>query len=56
MDDSRDAARYRWLNKQHNILIYIEDEKQTRTNVRLRCGVPLDKWIDARIETEKDGR
>ena len=48
-----DAARYRWLNKQHNMLIYIEDEAQTRANVRLRCGPPLDDWIDRRIEAER---
>ena len=46
------AARYAWLNKQHNFLIYIEDADETRQNVRLRCGVPLDEWIDARIKEE----
>ena len=50
---NRDAARYRWLNKQHNLLIYVEDEKQTRTNLRLRCGPPLDTWIDNRIDAER---
>ena len=52
----RDAARYRWLNKQHNFMVYVEDEKQTRTNLRLRCGLPLDEWIDLRIEDDRLSR
>ncbi len=48
----QDAVRYRWLNNQHNFMIYIENEHALRTNMRLRCGEPLDKWIDARIEEE----
>lgn len=50
--DAAAAARYRWLNKQHNFMIYIEGNDQMRTNVRLRCGEPLDTWIDARIREE----
>ena len=50
---ARDAARYRWLNKQHNFLIFIEAEPEMRReNVRLRCGEPLDAWLDKRIEAE----
>jgi hypothetical protein len=49
---SKDEARYRWLNKQHNFLIYIEDEKELRQNVRLRCGPPLDDYIDNRIKEQ----
>ena len=48
-----DALRYRWLNKQHNFMVYIEDAEETRTNVRLRCGLPLDEWIDNRIAEER---
>ena len=47
-----DAARYRWLNKQHNFLIYIDGMDEMRSNVRLRCGVPLDSYIDNRIAEE----
>ena len=50
----KDAERYRWLNKQHNMLMYIEGMDEMRNNVRLRCGEPLDKWIDARIEEERN--
>ena len=47
--EPEDARRYRWLNRQHNFLMYIEGPDETRTNVRLRCGLPLDEWIDNRI-------
>ena len=47
--EPQDARRYRWLNRQHNFLMYIEGLDETRTNVRLRCGLPLDEWIDNRI-------
>lgn len=49
---NREAERYRWLNKQHNFMVYIESALGLRQNVRLRCGVPLDEWIDARIKEE----
>lgn len=37
-----DAERYRWLNAKDNFLVVIDDKP-----VRLKCGEPLDKWIDA---------
>ena len=44
-----DAERYRWLNRQHNFLITINEKP-----VRLRCGgAVLDDWIDARIAEEQ---
>lgn len=52
MSDEQDAKRYRWLNKQHNFVAYIEGATRTRQHVNLRCGVPLDEWIDARISEE----
>ena len=42
-----DAMRYRWLNRQDNFFVQINDKP-----VRLKCGLPLDKWIDARREEE----
>lgn len=54
IEPTQDEKRYRWLNKQHNFMIYIEDEAQMRTNVRLRCGLPLDEWIDNRIKEEAE--
>lgn len=50
----QDSARYRWLNNQHNFLIYIEDQEQTRTNVHLRCGQLLDTWIDAALARQEE--
>lgn len=48
----RDASRYRWLNRQDNFLAYIEYPDGTKRH-RLKCGEPLDKWIDAEIESER---
>ena len=48
MDANKDAARYRWLNATDNFLIHIDSKP-----VRLKCGDPLDAWIDARI-VERD--
>ncbi len=49
----RDALRYRWLNQQHHFLMYIEQVGGERSKMRLRCGEPLDAWVDARIEEEQ---
>ena len=46
------AARYDWLNQQHNFVLYVEDEQRNREHLRLRCGLPLDEWIDNRIAEE----
>lgn len=48
----KDAARYRWLNKQHNFIIHIESMDHLR-HYNLKCGGPLDTWIDARLEAER---
>lgn len=50
----RDAERYRWLNANHNFMMYVESEDHTKTHVRLRCGEPLDQWIDAAINATKE--
>ena len=47
------AARYAWLNKQHNFVAYIEGVTHDRRHVNLRCGIPLDEWIDNRIAEER---
>ncbi len=44
-----DAMRYRWLNKQDNFMLYMEDAQLLRKNVRLKCGEPLNVCIDAAI-------
>lgn len=55
-DDRKDAARYRWLNAQDNFLAYIQQPDGTK-QYRLKCGEPLDMWIDARIaEMDKSGK
>lgn len=51
--DAVDAARYRWLNKHHNFVMHVEDNDFKRQHMNLRCGEPLDTWIDARIEEER---
>ena len=42
------AERYRWLNRKDNFLITIEDKP-----CRLKCGKPLNDWIDAAIAKEQ---
>jgi hypothetical protein len=54
VNSGADAARYRWLNKQHNFLVYIENDKGERQQLRLRCGLPLDEWIDNRLKDERE--
>lgn len=51
--DALDAARYRWINKKHNFVMHIEDNDFRRQHMNLRCGEPLDTWIDARIAEER---
>lgn len=51
--DDKDAARYRWLCKQNNFLVYIENDAGEQTKVRLRCGAPLDEWLDNRLAEER---
>lgn len=53
-NDAKDAARYRWLCKQNNFLVYIENDAGEQTKVRLRCGAPLDSWLDDRLNEEAD--
>jgi hypothetical protein len=48
----KDAARYRWLNAQDNFLAYIEQPDGTK-RYRLKCGEPLDRWIDAAIDAAR---
>ena len=52
--DYRDAARYRWINKQHNFVMHVEGNDFKRQHMNLRCGEPLDTWIDARIAEESN--
>ena len=46
---SADARRYRWLNAQDNFLAYLQHPSGEKT-YRLKCGEPLDRWIDAAID------
>jgi hypothetical protein len=50
----KDAERYRWLNKQHHFLLYVEPNEGERHKLRLRCGEPLDLWLDNRIKEEEE--
>lgn len=46
-----DAARYRWLNAKDNFLIYIDKKP-----LRLKCGEPLDRYIDAEIANQAEAK
>ena len=48
-----DAGRYRWLNSKHNLLISIEDNDGKLARLRLRCGEPLDLYIDRAIDAAR---
>ncbi len=45
------AARYDWINRQHNFILEIEDTDHNKS-YRLRCGEPLDRYIDQKLFDE----
>lgn len=53
-----DADRYRWLCSKFEMLLQLRDDETIGgelpplQHVRLRCGIALDEWIDARIKEE----
>lgn len=56
-EDKKDAKRYRWLNSNHSFLAYVEADAGTK-RYNLRCGEPLNRWIDdaiAALESGKEG-
>lgn len=46
----RDAERYRWLNKHHDMALWVDNHDFRRTHIRLKCGPELDSWLDAAID------
>lgn len=54
-DTLKNAERYRWLNAKFGLLLELEHDIRGAgryEKVRLRCGEPLDRWIDGQIEAE----
>ena len=55
----KDAERYRWLNSKFELLLSVRENVEiagglpNRDRVYLRCGEPLDKWIDAQLEESR---
>lgn len=53
IQDKRDAARYRELNAFEAIVMYVLGSGHAKSHLNLKCGEPLDKWLDERIAANR---